>query len=72
MGDILTDSLRAQLLRVMGYRTDVIEFIETQHTPRNLLIRGELRETGESVEARERYEALKTFWRVKPYLETLL
>ncbi|EFJ48796.1 hypothetical protein VOLCADRAFT_104625 [Volvox carteri f. nagariensis] len=37
--DLLTDSLRAQLLRVAGYRTDVVEFVSTEHTPRNLLIR---------------------------------
>lgn len=72
LGDILTDSFRAQLLRVRGYKTDVIEFIETQHTPRNLLIRGEFRESGENIKAREQYEALKAFWRVTPYLERLL
>ncbi|KXZ51506.1 hypothetical protein GPECTOR_12g469 [Gonium pectorale] len=37
--DLLTDSLRAALLRVAGYRTDVVEFVSTEHTPRNLLIR---------------------------------
>ncbi len=37
--DLLTDSLRAALLRVVGYKTDVVEFVSTEHTPRNLLIR---------------------------------
>ncbi|GLC66877.1 hypothetical protein PLESTF_000485900 [Pleodorina starrii] len=37
--DLLTDTLRAQLLRVAGYQTDVVEFVSTEHTPRNLLIR---------------------------------
>ena len=39
LADILTDSIRAQILRLLGYRTDVIEFIGGEHTPKNLLIR---------------------------------
>ena len=38
--DIITDSIRAQILKLLGYRTDVIEFIGGEHTPKNLLIRG--------------------------------
>jgi SAM-dependent methyltransferase len=72
LGDILTDTFRAQLLRIMGYQTDVVEFIETEHTPRNLMIRGELVGTRGNAEELKSYEALKTFWRVTPYLETLL
>ncbi len=72
LGDILTDTFRAQLLRVMGYQTDVVEFIETEHTPRNLMIRGELVGTRGNLEELKSYEALKQFWRVTPYLETLL
>ncbi|GIL46413.1 hypothetical protein Vafri_3412 [Volvox africanus] len=37
--DLVTDTLRAQLLRVAGYQTDVVEFTSAEHTPRNLLIR---------------------------------
>jgi SAM-dependent methyltransferase len=40
LADILTDSIRAQILKLLGYRTDVIEFIGGEHTPKNLLIRG--------------------------------
>jgi SAM-dependent methyltransferase len=39
LGDLLTDSLRADLLRAHGYRTDVIEFVSTEHTAKNLMIR---------------------------------
>ena len=39
LGDLLTDSLRAQLLRLVGYRVEVIEFVGGEHTPRNLMIR---------------------------------
>lgn len=72
LGDILTDTFRAQLLRVMGYQTDIVEFIETEHTPRNLMIRGELVGTRGNAEELKSYEALKQFWQVKPYLEILL
>jgi SAM-dependent methyltransferase len=40
LADILTDSIRAQILKLLGYRTDVIEFIGGEHTPKNLMIRG--------------------------------
>ena len=38
LGDLLTDSLRAEVLRAHGYRTDVIEFTSTEHTGKNLMI----------------------------------
>ncbi|MCG5442829.1 SAM-dependent methyltransferase [Micromonospora sp. NIE79] len=70
--DVLTDALRAGLLRVHGYRTEVVEFVDSQHTPRNLLIRA--RRTG--VEATEpqraEYRELVNQWQVTPRLETLL
>lgn len=71
LGDILTDTLRAQILRMLGYRTDVIEFIATEHTPKNLMIRA-VRDGQPDAVAQEAYTALKTFWRVTPFLETLL
>lgn len=71
-GDILTDSFRALILRIMGYRTDVVQFVSSEHTPRDLMIRAV--KTTAPGEARfvEEYRALKAFWGVTPYLETLL
>ncbi len=37
---LATDAIRANLLECVGYSTKVIEFIDTEHTPKNLLIRG--------------------------------
>jgi SAM-dependent methyltransferase len=37
--ELLTDSLRADLLEGCGYRTQVLEFIKLEHTPKNILIR---------------------------------
>ncbi len=42
---LVTDALRALVLEICGYRTQVIEFIETEHTPKNLLIRAVKRQT---------------------------
>lgn len=36
---LLTDALRGSLLEQQGYKVDIIEFIEAEHTPKNLLIR---------------------------------
>ena len=39
LGDVLTDALRAQILRLLGYRAEVIQFISSEHTDKNLMIR---------------------------------
>ena len=39
IGDTLTDHLRARLLRLLGYRVDVVEFVDLAHSPKNLLLR---------------------------------
>jgi SAM-dependent methyltransferase len=69
--DVLTDSLRASLLRLNGYKVDVVEFVDSAHTPRNLLLRA--RRTGRVDEGqRAEYEALTAQWGVTPALETML
>jgi hypothetical protein len=72
MGDILTDTFRATILRIMGYRTDVTQFVPIEHTARNLMIRSV--KTTPPGEARrvEQYRNLKSFWGVTPHLERLL
>ena len=39
LADTLTDGLRASLMRLQGYRVDVVQFVESQHTPRNTMLR---------------------------------
>jgi len=70
--DVLTDSLRASLLRLHGYRADVVEFVDSAHTPRNLLFRA--RRTGAPATAVQRaeYDALTAQWNVTPALAKLL
>ena len=36
---LLTDGIRAELLESQGYSTQILEFIDMEHTPKNLLIR---------------------------------
>ncbi|MEG3634077.1 class I SAM-dependent methyltransferase [Micromonospora palythoicola] len=70
--DVLTDALRAGLLRLHGYRAEVVEFVDSAHTPRNLLIRA--RRTGADPTAAQRaeYRDLVAQWQLTPRLETLL
>jgi SAM-dependent methyltransferase len=72
LGDLLTDSLRMQILKLRGYRVEAIEFIGGEHTPRNLMIRAV--KTGAPVAAIEvtRYEEMIAAWKVKPVLARLL
>ncbi|RQX03297.1 class I SAM-dependent methyltransferase [Micromonospora inaquosa] len=70
--DVLTDALRAGLLRVHGYRAEVVEFVDSQHTPRNLLIRARRTGAGSTEPQRAEYRELVDQWQVTPRLETLL
>jgi hypothetical protein len=72
MGDILTDSLRAALLEIMGYKTDVIQFVTTEHTARNLMIRASKVSDKPLENSVRTYQSLKDFWRVTPKLEEYL
>ncbi len=69
--DTLTDALRAALLRGRGYRVEVVEFVGSEHTPRNTLIRAAA--TGAtSPEAAAEYAELTAAWQVEPHLAGLL
>jgi SAM-dependent methyltransferase len=72
MGDILTDTFRATILRIMGYRTDVTQFVPIEHTARNLMIRAVKTSAPGNARWIEEYRNLKSFWQVTPYLERLL
>ena len=70
--DVLTDALRASVLRQAGYRVEVMEFVDSAHTPRNLLLRAA--RTGDSAveAAKAEYDELTSAWHVTPRLATLL
>jgi hypothetical protein len=71
LGDLLTDSLRAELLRAHGYRTDVIEFTSTEHTAKNLMIRA-VRTERPDPDASTAAERLAATWGVMPALARLI
>jgi hypothetical protein len=54
---LATDALRAEALECAGYRTQVLEFVDLDHTPKNLLLRAVRTRTENS--ERARYDALK-------------
>ena len=70
--DTLTDALRASLLRLEGYRVDVVQFVESKHTPRNTMLRAV--RTGDTGDAavRQEYDDLVAAWSVRPRLGELL
>jgi hypothetical protein len=70
--DLMTDSLRAQILKLLGYRVDIVEFIGGEHTPRNIMIRAV--KTGVKVDPDEvdRYQAMLADWKIAPHLAELL
>lgn len=72
LGDVLTDSARVALLRLIGYQVHVLQFATLHDSAKNLLIRAF--RTGEPPSARaiDEYRAFKRTWQVTPYLEHLL
>ncbi|MFT4262412.1 MAG: SAM-dependent methyltransferase [Nocardioides sp.] len=76
LADTLTDGIRASLLRISGYKVDVVQFVESRHTPRNTLLRAV--RTGGAVGAmkggsvRKEYDELVSTWGVRPKLADLL
>ncbi len=72
LGDLLTDSFRAQLLRIVGYRVEVIEFVGGEHTPRNLMIRAVKTDAKPEQLDIDRYLEITAQWGVKPVLEKKL
>ena len=55
---LVTDALRANLLEASGYETSILEFIDMEHTPKNLLIRAVRKSGGDgNKQQRVRQEA---------------
>lgn len=71
MGALITDSIRGDLLRYCGYKTQILEFVELEHTPKNLLIRA-VRTGKTDLKALETVEKLMADLDIKPTLYNLL
>ena len=70
--DLMTDSLRAQILKLLGYKVDIVEFIGGEHTARNILIRAVKSDLPALEIDKERYIQMLNQWQIKPYLANLL
>ena len=70
MAALYTDALRAEILENQGYRTQILEFIDMEHTPKNILIRAV--KQGEKKDNRKEIQAVLDFLQVKPTLAGLL
>lgn len=70
---ILTDGLRAQMLTTAGYDTQILEFIDMEHTPKNLLIRAVKNPRGkQNLQQQKAWEDCVQAFHVQPSLEKLL
>lgn len=72
MASLITDSLRANVLEILGYSTQIVEFINMEHTPKNLMIRAVKSNKTNKEEALQDYKNLTSFWNIKPYIEEQL
>ncbi|MDR2849206.1 MAG: SAM-dependent methyltransferase [Verrucomicrobiota bacterium] len=70
LADLLTDTFRAQILRVLGFRVQVMEFVSAEATARNILLRAEFSVKPGQQAAVSDYLELRDFWKVTPWLET--
>ena len=69
LASLLTDSVRANVLEIMGYRTQVLEFVDMEHTPKNIMIRAFFEDTQNTKKVVNEYKEFKNQWEVSPYIE---
>jgi len=72
LADTLTDTFRAALLRQHGYRVDVVDFVDSVHTPRNTLLRAVRTGSSGGDGVAADYDRLVAEWQVTPRLAELV
>lgn len=72
MSALITDALRANLLEQRGYDTQILEFIDMEHTPKNLLIRAVRKKGMRPVSKASDVSGVMDFLQISPTLERLL
>ena len=68
---LATDSFRSLALELCGYKTKMIEFIDMEHTPKNILIKAIKSKPSNLKEKLKEYNKLKEFLGIQPLLEEL-
>ncbi len=72
---LFTDAIRANLLEATGYQTQILEFIDMEHTPKNILLRAVRKHTLEKETLQQNLNELKPlldYLHVEPMLYRLL
>lgn len=75
MAALITDAVRAELLETYGYDTQILEFIDMEHTPKNILIRAVKKDHIKyhvGSKTQRSLIALEEFLQIHPTLQTLL
>lgn len=70
--DLLTDSFRAMIMRILGFRSQVMEFVSPDATARNILLKCEYCVKPGQAGVVSEYLNLRDYWKVTPWLETRL
>ena len=71
LSEIATDALRGKYLEALGYKVQIFEFIESEHTPKNLMIRA-IKTSKSSEKALEEYEALCKLLSLSPSISKMI
>lgn len=70
LSSLITDSLRSNVLEILGYQVQMLEFIDMEHTPKNILIRAIKMDKTNNKEAIDSYIKFKEFWALEDlYIE---
>jgi len=69
---LATDSIRAELLKLVGYEAQLLEFIDMENTPKNILIRAYFTGKKSTTEEFSKYREFVNFLNAKPFLENEL
>ncbi len=68
---LATDAIRANILEQLGYNVQLLEFIDMEHTPKNILIRA-VKDKNGKIKSNEEYKKFKTFLNSDIYVERVL
>lgn len=72
MSALITDAVRAGMLEEQGYETQILEFIDMEHTPKNILIRAVKRKGMRPTKKNSRLSEMEEFLQITPTLKGLL
>ncbi|MBQ7777269.1 MAG: methyltransferase, partial [Lachnospiraceae bacterium] len=72
MAALITDAVRANLLEEQGYDTQILEFIDMEHTPKNLLIRAVKKGNTPKMAGKKSIDSTLEFLHIDPTLKKLL